>query len=90
MARTKAVPDSKQEEKVLPSAGMEEKEIPTTEQAGRAVPPSGIQENMVMIGGKRVEIRPTLLKYMRNRTAEFYRVLDVYPLTDILATKAGV
>ena len=44
----------------------------------------------MVIGGTSVEIKPTLLKYMRNRTAEFYRVLDIYPLTDILATGAGI
>ena len=43
-----------------------------------------------MIGGKLVEIKPTLMRYMRNRTAEFSHNLEIYPLPDILATKRGV
>ena len=30
------------------------------------------------------------MRYMRNRTAEFYHILEIYPLPDILATKRGV
>lgn len=30
------------------------------------------------------------MKYHRNRTAAFYRYLDVYPLPEILAMREGV
>lgn len=42
-----------------------------------------------MIGGTPVEIKPTKLKYQRNRTATFYRLLELYPLMDIMAMEAG-
>ena len=66
-------------EKKLPSAGKKSKELPQV----------GSPENTVIIGGKLIEIKPTILKYQRNRTAVFYRMLDMYPLADILAMEAG-
>lgn len=49
----------------------------------------GNPENTVMIGGKPIEIKPTKQKYQRNRTASFYRLLDVYPLVDVMAMENG-
>ena len=69
---------------------MEDKPMPEVAQEEKALPASGIEENTVVIGGKRIEIKPTLMRYMRNRTAEFYHVLEIYPLPDILATKRGI
>lgn len=90
MPRTKQLPKTDMEERELPSVDIENKELPDAAQEEKEMPVSGIEENTVIIGGKRIEIKPTLLRYMRNRTAEFYHILDVYPLPDILATKAGV
>lgn len=42
-----------------------------------------------MIGEKLIEIKPTKLKYQRNRTAAFYKMLDYYSLTDILGFESG-
>lgn len=36
-----------------------------------------------------MEVKSTKLKYQRNRTAAFYKMLEVYPLADILAMEAG-
>jgi hypothetical protein len=41
-----------------------------------------------VIGDKLIEIKPTKVKYQRNRTAAFYRMLEMYPLVDILAMDA--
>ena len=65
--------------KELPSAGQPEKELPQV----------GSPENSIVIGGKLIEIRPTRLRYQRNRTAAFYKMLELYPLADILAMEAG-
>lgn len=65
--------------KELPSAGQPEKELPQV----------GNPENSIVIGGKLIEIRPTRLRYQRNRTAAFYKMLELYPLADILAMEAG-
>ena len=66
-----------------------EKEMPDTKMADKAMPQVGNPENTVKIGETLVEIKPTKLKYQRNRTALFYRFLDVYPLTDIMGMDAG-
>lgn len=73
----------------LPVAEQEAKELPKVETKEKKLPEVGKPENTVLICGKLIEIQPTKLKYQRNRTAAFYRVLDMYPLTDILAMEAG-
>ena len=49
----------------------------------------GSPENSIVIGGRLVEIKPTRLRYQRNRTAAFYKILELYPLADVLAMEAG-
>lgn len=75
--------------KKLPTAEQQEKKMPNTETKIKELPKVGSPENTVLIGDKLIEIKPTLLKYQRNRTAAFYRMLDMYPLMDILAMEAG-
>lgn len=87
--RTKRQPNPEQEEKSLPEVGMKDKEVPSSEIKNKELPKAGSVENIVTIGGKEIEIKPTKLKYQRNRTAAFYRLLEMYPLTDILAMEAG-
>ena len=65
------------------------KPLPAPEQTDKGLPQIGIPENSVRIGDQLIEIRPTKLKYQRNRTAAFYRMLELYPLADILAMEAG-
>ena len=65
--------------KKMPPANQETKEIPDSEVKKKELPPVGVPENTVMIGDTPVEIKPTKLKYQRNRTALFYKMLDVYP-----------
>lgn len=75
--------------KKLPSAEMAMKEVPSGEMVKKELPAVGNPENTVMIGDKPVEIKATKLKYQRNRTAAFYKILDIYPLSDIMAMEAG-
>lgn len=89
MAPRKKMPVAEQQDKKLPEVGMEVKEIPSFEMKEKELPSVGNPENTVIIGERLIEIKPTKLKYQRNRTAAFYRVLDMYPLTDILAMEAG-
>ena len=65
------------------------KPLPAPEQTDKGLPQIGSPENSVRIGDQLIEIRPTKLKYQRNRTAAFYRMLELYPLADILAMEAG-
>lgn len=88
-ARTKKTPSPEQQEKELPEAGMKEKNVPATEMKEKELPVVGSPENTVIIGDTQIEIKPTKQKYQRNRTAAFYRLLEMYPLTDIMAMEAG-
>ena len=85
MARAKAMPVAGQEIKKTPDAAPEEKPVPNTGMETKELPKVGNPENTVIIGGKLIEIKPTKLKYQRNRTAVFYHILELYPLSDILA-----
>lgn len=75
--------------KKLPETEQQQKKLPGTEQKEKELPKVGNPENTVVIGGKLIEIKPTKVKYQRNRTAAFYRVLDMYPLADIQAMDSG-
>lgn len=87
--KEKAMPTTKRKTKALPNTEQQTKELPDTEQTVKELPKVGSPENTVMIGGELIEIKPTKLKYQRNRTAAFYKLLEMYPLTDILAMSAG-
>lgn len=76
---TKPLP-KEAEPKPLPQEGMTEKELPM----------KGNPENCVTIAGEVIEIKPTKLKYQRNKSAAFYRALAIYPLPDIFAMDKGV
>ena len=65
------------------------KPLPASEQMDKGLPQIGSPESSVRIGDQLIEIKPTKLKYQRNRTAAFYRMLELYPLADILAMEAG-
>ena len=79
--RKPAVTDTTKE---LPEVTDTHKEVP--EVTHKVVPPpmTGNPENTVEIGGKLVEIKSTKVRYQRDRTAMFYRMLELYPLVDIL------
>lgn len=95
MAKAKEMPVNEQEEKEIPVANQETVELPDSEQEVKPVPEEGPAErelplvtngeNMITIGDTTIEIKPTKLKYQRNRTAVFYHILELYPLSDILA-----
>ena len=65
------------------------KELPEAQQTEKALPQVGSPENSIVIGDRLIEIKPTKLRYQRNRTAAFYKMLELYPLADILAMEAG-
>lgn len=48
-----------------------------------------IKENCVKIGGEYIEIKPTKVKYFRNRTAASYNWLKLVPLTEFLTYQKG-
>ena len=89
MATRKKLPDVEQETKELPVVSENNKPLPDPTMQTKSLPPIGNPENTVVIGGKPIEIKPTKVKYQRNRTAAFYRIIRMYPLIDILAMDVG-
>lgn len=83
--RTKAMPVEKQAEKEMPSEEVVSVETPESGMKHIDLPSIGVPENTVVIGGTMIEIKPMKLKYVRNRTAAFRHILEIYPLSDILA-----
>lgn len=79
MATAKKTTTGTRQTKKIPDPGMPAKELPEV----------GVPENTVMIAGKPYEIKPTKLKYQRNRTALFYKILDMFPITDIMTMDVG-
>lgn len=65
------------------------KELPAVDQPVKEVPAAGIPENTIMINGKPFEIKATKLKYFRNGTAGFYKLIDTWPMDEIMAIVPG-
>lgn len=82
---TKELPNVTAAEKELPEVVEKETEINEINAEIKEMPRIGNAENTVMINGEPVEIKATHLRYQRDRTANFYRVLDMYPLIEILS-----
>ena len=83
--KSKQLPDEGVKNEQMPEAGQETKAVPEAVGPSKELPQVGNPENTILIAGKLIEIKPTKLKYQRNRTAVFYHILEMYPLTDILA-----
>jgi hypothetical protein len=72
--KDKGVPEIKEDIKALPESKTNQKELPKV----------GHPENTIVVGEDLIEIKPTLLRYQRNRTASFYRALELYSVAEIL------
>lgn len=90
--KEKKVPVPKVTESNQPVPEETPKDIPTPEYDPKEnpVPKPGHPENVVMFGKEEIEIKPTKVKYQRDRTAAFYRILQQMPLVDVLALQTGM
>ena len=87
--KTKPAPSKDREDKQLPEVTEEKKVVPAVTTKKKEAPPKGHLENMIMFGDRMIEIKETKVQYQRDRTAAFYRLLELYPLVDILGMDAG-
>ncbi len=62
---------------------------PTNTEPEKELPPDKPLENCVQVGDRLIEIKPTKLKYFRNRTASIYSILKMIPLGEFLAYEEG-
>ena len=75
--------------KEIPSPDQKEKRVKKRTPKEKTLPQVGNPENTVRIGETLVEIKPTKVKYHRNNTAYFYKIVETLPLPDILALPTG-
>ena len=73
----------------MPDTTMTTKETPDVSMKTKETPVSGKGENIVFIAGKPIEIKATKLKYLRNGTANLYRLVEQYPIIDIVQLPVG-
>lgn len=88
--KPKRTPRGKKLDKNIPEATELNKDIPEAKELNKELPPTVNPENVIRLGDKDIEIKPTKLLYQRNRTAMAYHILEIYPLPDILAMDKGI
>ena len=74
------LPEEKEVKKDIPEASPEKEEMPADKP----------EENCVIIGGEKIEIKPTKLKYFRSKHASAYNIIKVVPLHELLTYGKGV
>lgn len=77
--KLKIVPTETELKEETPNASPEKQEKPSTVK----------EENCVIIGGVKIELKPTKLKYFRNKAASGYSLIKIVPLQELLTYKAG-
>ena len=75
--------------KIIPEASELQTEIPDPSPEKQEKPSVVKEENCVTIGEEKIELKPTKLKYFRNKAASGYAVIKAVPLQEFLLYKAG-
>lgn len=86
----KSLPKVNENEKPMPEVTETNPPLPKPTNKKIAAPKIGNPQNVVQFGDVEVELKPTKIKYQRDRTAAFYRMLKQMPLIDILALQDGI
>ena len=84
------LPEETKVDEPLPEQTTETPEIPVSSPMDAEMPSTLPEENCVMIGDQKVEIKPTKVKYFRNKMASAYNLLKIVPLIEFLQYKQGV
>lgn len=75
--------------KAVPQGAKEAKEVPEVKAKVKEKPIVGVPENTVIVDGTPLEIKPTKLRYVRNGTANFYKLIEKVSLVDIMQLQSG-
>lgn len=81
-------PEESKLKEEIPDVSPQKEEVPDSVPPKEEMPSNLNMENVVEIGGKQIEIKPTKLKYFRNKTTSSYGYLKTVPLNDFLAIPA--
>lgn len=77
-------------DKEMPAETKKPKRIPKAKDLNKELPKIEHEENCITLGDRKIEIKPTKLKYFRNRTASIYSALKLVPINEFLAYDKGV
>ena len=86
----KSLPKVNENEKPMPEVTEVTPPLPKPTNKKIAAPKVGNPQNVVQFGDIEIELKPTKIRYQRDRTAAFYRMLKQMPLIDILALQDGI
>ena len=86
----KEQPEETPQLEVIPEETPELEETPEASPEKEEKPSDVIEENCVMIGEEKVELKPTKLKYFRNKAASAYGIIRAVPLHELLTYQKGV
>ena len=86
---TKEEPVETELNKEEPEPTEPDKEVPDESKMDKPLPADKPLENCVKIGDELIELKPTKLRYLRNKMASGYNVFKTYPLHEVLLVAAG-
>lgn len=78
--QVETIPEESPKKENTPEASPEKAEKPSDQ----------IEDNCVVIGDKKIEIKPTKLKYFRNKAASAYGIIKAVPLHELLTYGKGI
>ena len=87
---TKELPEYEEGSQPLPEVTDSKKEVPEYKEEQKPTPKLGNPENCVQFGDDYIEIKPTKLKYQRDRTAATYKILQQISVVEFLALQDGL
>ena len=86
----KSLPKVNENVKPVPEVSDNTPPLPKANEKQMKTPIVGNPENIIMFGDTEIELKPTKIRYQRDRTAAFYRMLKQMPVVDILALQDGI
>lgn len=90
MPKLEIVPKESEKKEEQPEPSVEKEEKPEASAEKTEKPSDELEENCVMVGDKKIELKPTKLKYFRNKAASAYGIIKAVPLHELLTYGKGV
>lgn len=86
----KSQPTQTPELTIIPNESPNKEEMPVESAPNTEIPSGKDEENCVVIDGEKIEIKPTKLKYFRNKAASGYGLIKAVPLHELLTYGKGI
>ena len=83
-------PEESQPKENIPEEMKEKEDIPEESSEKKEMPSDFKEENCVEVDGQKIEIKPTKLKYFRNKAASGYGVIKAVPIYELFKYDKGV